>query len=403
MAISASLFSSAARADIVSLGKAVTDVRAKALVAGVINASGPNASKINATLAKYATIPSILSGYQQPAVIADKAPLAKDNVLFGPIIEYLDKALDEFCNGVLFLIIKDNIDGTDAGKIDAIKNLILSFLTFINEVPTKIKIPSSLLDSNFGETSSRLSDVLSKKLGVTIVPPNGITYQELSPIADVLDKTAVAVRASLTAIVTAKAFDKHKSQNNITLIKTIPFLLEKLALLSDDPFALKYLPKFSADVHPIPEPTNSLFTNLTLQNFSTSLSQPNTGIVNYFITSTLSKVSNGVKTQLVTMGSRVHGRAFQTFEQIHLLSAKLVLTIRAYVTILNTIINTFKIRLQDNPAGLTAATAFNAISTKSGFVINLVPMVSGGKRKRRSRKPRQRGRRSRCVKNLTPK
>jgi hypothetical protein len=201
-----------------------------------------------------------------------------------------------------------------------------------------------------------------------------------------------------------KTIDKYKNAKNIALIKSIPSLIESIAKLSDDPFALNYLPKFSTTIVPIPEATLSLFKGLTLDNYSTNLSQMPAGIMNYLITSTLNTLSGGMFRYLTTLQGKVIHRAFQTFDQVNLVAAKCVVVLKVYIRLLNIIINIFQIRLADNPENLKYTKPFNDISKKNGFMVNEIPTASGGKRKRRSTKS---GRRRRTLKrgskNLTPK
>ena len=403
MGVSSATFSVATQANIVSLGPSSLAVRTNSLVAGIINTGGPNAPKINTALAKYATIPTFLSGYKQPTVITDQGELAKNNLIFGPIIAYLDICLDDFCNTVIFFIIKDNMNTTNATTIDGIKNVIVSFLTFINNVPAKIQMPPSMLHPNFGETSSRLTDILSTKMGVTVVQPNSITWKEISPLADAsINHVAKAIRTFLSAIVTAKKIDKYNTPNNVLLIKSIPSLIEEVARLSDDPLSLKYLPKFSTTVYPIPEPTLSLFTSLTTKNYSTNVSQVPEGIMNYLITSTLGTLSSGLVRYLAALEAKVIFRGFSSFDLVDLVAANCIATFKPYIKILNTIINIFQIKLKDDPVIILRVRFFNDISKKNKFMLNEIPAVSGGKRTGRS-KSRRRRTLKRRGKNLTPK
>lgn len=402
MALTSATFSAATQGDIVSLGPSITAVRTNSLVAGVINTAGPNAPKINTALAKYAVIPTFLSGYKQPTLITDQVELAKNNRIFGPIITYLDTCLDEFCNTVVFFIIKDNMNTTNATTIDGIKKVIVSFLAFINNVPTKIKIPETMLHPNFGETSSRLADILSRKLGVSVVQPNSITWKEISPLADAsINHAAKAIRTFLSAIVTAKTIDKYNSPKNVLLIKSIPSLIEEVATLSDDPLSLNYLPKFSTMVVPIPEDTRSLFTSLTTKNYSTNVSQLPAGIMNYLITSTLGTLSTRLVTYLAALEGRVIFRGFSSFDLVDLVTANCIATFKPYIKILNTIINIFQIKLKDDPVIIIKVRFFNNISKKNKFMLNEMPTASGGKRTGRSKTRRRTLKRR--GKNLTPK
>ena len=406
--LTSAVFSTATQADVRSLGTDIATLQKNALAPGVIEPKGPNAALITTTLAKYKVIPTSISGYAQQPVVTDTTQLAKDNAVFGPIVTYLDMTLTDFCNNVIYAAIQDNLTVTDAAKINAIKSLILSYVTFLNNVPTKLLFPGTILNPNFGEIASRLSKVLTAKMGVVIIPPGSMTYQNINVICSgaganpdttqrktsgtVIVEVAVSVRLSLTAIASANAFDKYNTPKNIALLKQIPELLQKLVSLSTDPVCVQYLTNFSATVIPIAEPTNSLFGSLTSSNFSATLSQKTTGIMNYIITQLLSQLPNSLSIFMGWLGTRITGRSFATMDQIYQLTAKVVLVLKAYVDILNLIINVFQVSIQNDAPAVRIVNTFNNLTQKNGFKVNLVPAAQGGKRYRhkRSRKHRRR-------------
>ena len=411
--IKSARFSTAVQADVRYLGTRIADVRTKAVVAGVINTAGPNAAKINSTLAKYATIPTILSGYIQPTVITNESEFARDNIIFGPIIAYLAAAVDDFCIDIIYLIIQDNITSTDATKINNIKNLVVSFVAFVSDLPVRINIPTNLLDPNFIEIASRITDVFSRKLGVTITPPNSIGYQDFLVLcckwpwpntevtsrplltASLINELASSVKLPLVAIANAKAFDTYNTPKNITLLKSIPSLLQALSVASAEPFAIRYIENHSASIFPVPAATNTLFTNLTKDNFTASLSQTSTGIMNYIIQTIVSSIFYAKAQKQVSDVINVKFSPAQA--QMDTL-AKVILMLKEHVKLINTIINIFQIKLADDPVSLRLANIFNNVTMKNKFSINTVPVASGGKR--RSKKRRQR---RRTTKNLRPK
>jgi hypothetical protein len=404
-------FSKATQADVRSFGSDIKTLRANTVAAGVINTAGPNAAVINSTVAKYAEIPPIISAYVPPPAPANKGELAKDNTALAPVISYLSTALSDFCNIILYNIIRDNAGLTDETKKNAIKKLVLSYVdnnSFLSNITRKIPFPGSILDPNFAEISSRLSSILSDKMGVTIVPPGSISYLNIGTICGaagshpdttlrrthgtIIQEIAVSVRLSLDAIVKANNFTKYNTPANIASLRQIPEMLEKLVKLSIDPMCVQYLTNFSSSVIPIAEPTRGFFANLNSSTFSASLSQKPAGIMNYLITQVLTQLPSWMATFMAWLNGRLHQRGFQTMDQVHRLTAKVVLVVKAYVDILNTIIAVFEVSIQNDPAGLRVANMFNEITLKSGFKLDLVPAAKGGKRykHKRSRKYRRR-------------
>jgi hypothetical protein len=248
-------------------------------------------------------------------------------------------------------------------------------------------------------------------MGVVIIPPGSITPANIGVLCGgagtspdtslrktqgtVVGEVAVSIRLSLAAIVTAKTFDKYNTPANIAALKEIPELLKKVATLSTDPMCVQYLTNFSTNLIPIAEPTNSLFTRLTSANFTASLSQQTTGIANYLITQVLTQLPHWLGTFMGWLGTRMIGRSFQTMDQIHQLTAKIVLVVKAYVDVLNKITTIFKISIQNDPAGLRVALMFNDIAVKNGFKVNLIPDAQGGKRYKHKRSRKHRRRRAR--------
>ena len=404
-------FSIATQAEVRSIGFEIMTLRSNAISAGLINPAGPKAPIINSTLAKYAEIPTSISGYIQPPLPTDTNQLAKDNELFGPIITYVGMALTDFCNNVIYNIIEDNIKFTDKVKIDGIRRLLLTYINFLNNVPSKFLFPGSILDPNFREISLRLSNVLSQRLGVMILPPGSMTWPNLGGLcgaigsspdpavrrtpSGVMIEIAHAIRLPVLAIIAAKDFNKYNNEANINALKSIPDLLQNFVTLSRDPVCAAYLTNFSTSIIPIPEVTRTLFVNLNASNFSASLSQLNTGIMNYLSVLVLAQIPHWLCTFISWIGIRIVGRSFSNPDQLNQLVAKTVLVLKGYFDILNVIINIFQVSIQNDPAGLRIAEHINNVTTKNGFKVNLVPVVRGGKmyKRKRSRKQAQRRRR----------
>jgi hypothetical protein len=404
-------FSRLRQDDVRSLGNDIATLRTNTIAPGVINATGPNAALITSTVAKYAQIPTALSAFVTPPAPTDSQELAADNPVLGSVLEALSTALTDFCSTVIYNVIEDNIAVTDPARINLIRRLVLSYVDFLNNIPTRLMFSGSIMDPNFAEVSSRLSSILSTKMGVAITPPGSITPANIgvlcggagaSPDASlrktqgtVIGEVAVSIRLSLAAIVTAKTFDKYNTPANIAALKEIPEMLKNVATLSTDPMCVQYLTNFSTSLIPIAEPTNSLFTNLNSANFTASLSQPTTGIANYLITIVLGHLPHWLGTFMGWLGTRMIGRSFQTMAQIHQLTAKIVLVVKAYVFVLNRIISIFQISIQNDAAGLRVALMLNDITEKNGFSVNLFPTAQGGKRNKHKRSRKHRRRRAR--------
>jgi len=404
-------FCKATQGDVRSLGTDITSLRTNTIAPGVINTAGPNAALITSTAAKYAQIPTSVSAYVPPPTPTDSQELAAEHPVLGTIIEYLSIALTDFCSTVIYNVIEDNIALTDPAKINLIRRLVLSYVTFLNNIPTKLMFSGSILDPNFPEVSSRLSSILSAKMGVIIIPPGSITHGNIGVLCGgvpaspdtslrktqgtIVQEVAVSIRLSLAAIVTAKTFDKYNTPANIAALKEIPELLKKVATLSTDPMCVQYLTNFSTTLIPIAEPTNSLFTNLNSANFTASLSQQTTGIMNYLVTQVLTQLPSWLGTFMAWLGTRMIGRSFQTMDQIYQLTGKIALVVKAYTDVLNKITSIFKISIQNDPAGLRIANIFNDITVKNGFKLNLVPDAQGGKRYKHKRSRKHRRRRAR--------
>lgn len=415
--LTSAAMATAAQGDVRGLAGEITTIRTNALVAGVINTTGPNVNKIKDTLAIYATVSGSLSGYVAPTAAAPFPTtgvdeLAKDNVKYAPVITYLDTALDNLCMNVIYLIIKDNITSTNATQIAAIKTLLLSFLTLINDTSTRLKISGNIMDPNFAETAERLSTVLAKKIGAVITAPGSMTYLDvdnvIKPLPASTDTTLRAtpgnlflevsksVSLSLTKILTAKSFDKYNTPKNITLIQSLPNLLKVLGKQAADPFTLRWLPDISGYIFPIPEPTKSLINNLNKSNFSTSLSQtPTVGILNYLITPVFTTMTGKINEYIGTIYPRRAGRAFVSMDEVYQVAANVVQLLKQYVEIMNIIINVFQIRIIDDIAVRRHLDALNNIITMSKFKINGAPVAYGGKRKKRSMRHRKRVRTTR--------
>ena len=136
-------------------------------------------------------------------------------------------------------------------------------------------------------------------------------------------------------------------------------------------------------------------TNLTKDNFTASLSQTSTGIMNYIIQTIVSSIFYAKAQKQVSDVINVKFSPAQA--QMDTL-AKVILMLKEHVKLINTIINIFQIKLADDPVSLRLANIFNNVTMKNKFSINTVPVASGGKR--RSKKRRQR---RRTTKNLRPK
>lgn len=408
--LTSAIFSTIPQNEIRSLGSEIMTMRTNTLAQSVINTSGAKSSDIRRLVEKYNTIPPNISGYVQPPVSTNTEQLAKDNPLFGPIIMYVDTALGDFGNTILFDVIQDNIATKLATRIEAIVRLLRSYLAFLSSVPSRLSFPGSILDANFSEISSRLSANLSKTLGTVFVPPGSVTFQNIGFLCGgagthpdatlrktsgtVLMEVAVSIRLSLAAIVTANRVGQFNTPANIASLRTIPTLLQNFVTASIDPFCLRYLPNMSGTIVPIAQATQTLFSTLNSSNFSAHLSQANTGIMNYIITQLLNHIPHSLSIYMGWLGTRMIGRSFQSMDQIFELTAKIVVVLKEYTNILNVIINVFRVRIQDDPAGLRVALNFNNITLKNGFSVLLTPVIRGGKlyKHKRSRKHRRRRR-----------
>lgn len=407
----ASRMNTAPATNITALVNDIKTIVTNALKPGVINTTGPNVAEIRRILAKYATpmIPVYMTNYTVPTPpTADSVPplLAKNNPVFGPVIEYLTTTVNDMLMFVILPIIKDNAGLTDTTKITAIRTLILSFIAFVNNIPDKLKLPGTLLDPNFGEIGIKLSNAITSTLGVVVQPPGSITYQDISSLgttfpastnpairktpSSMFIESFNSVKLSLTAIVTSNSVNRYNTPKNIALIKSIPESLKNLASVSSDEFLLKYLVDMSTLIFPVPEPTNSLFTNLNSGNFTASLSQATTGIIPFFCNRVLTDIPNNMMPKLFGwLSARITGRSFQTMDQIYLLVVKVVNVIKGHMAIVNTLINIFQVNISNDVAVQRHVEGLNDILLKSGFQINTKPSASGGRRKKRSVKRRK--------------
>jgi len=407
----------------------------------IINAAGPNVGLINSTLAKYAAIPPAISDFVQvatpiPMPLTGPVELAKDNELYAPIMANVDSGLTDITN-VFFNIIQDNISTTSTTIPINIKNVLMSYINSIDNIIAVLKIPGSLYDTNIPEVANRVAMALTPIVGISAwgtkpFPParmpNGdlfIMSSSLPAVTDVIPAPRAtpglilaecinSISISLRAITAANSYTSYNTPKTITLLQSIPALIESFyPIVSDPTFRVYYTFQNVpiANLLPInfpevfPDPLKTVFSSLNESNFATSMAGP-TGIIQFLITY-FTNIPYPLLLAVQRLAVLGVSRSFQSADQAYRLGSQLTNVIKVFIKGLNIITAAFNIRLKDDTAVVRFVTLVNDCTLKSGFSLNLVPITTGGKRKKRSRKPisrRSHGRRStRHKKNLKHK
>lgn len=203
---------------------------------------------------------------------------------------------------------------------------------------------------------------------------------------------------------TTKTLAQCNNQDTINTIKTIPTLIDDLAMfVAKNEKAIFKLPSINnfvkdemAKIYPLPNDTKKYFTELNSQNFQQNLTNPTNGILKILIPNYTSNYSLNIIKKMVNKANGLSDGPMKV-----LASSICTKIIKLHVAILNALIRAFYIDLSSDITIQPLLDIFTPIFSMAKFNITTTVSQAGGrrnKRKTRANKIKRRCRRQRSVK-----
>jgi hypothetical protein len=353
---------------------------------------------------KYKTIPTFISAYTVPTGLPPVnvsgpavTTLATTNSRFKEIITYLNECINDFGIRLMFCVIKQNSSKTDTGTINALKTFVVSYINFVNKLLRIFRIDPNTVDPKFNLILGKM-DTITSKMEITVPSPSTINIKDLNAIFvsgpastppqrttpdTIIMEIGKSVNLSINAIDASKKIGLYNNESAITILKTIPAIIETLlgkngVFTANRDFLLSLVGSFAKDetakIYPLSNATNAFFNTLSPSNFEKNLTTAGTGILKVLIPNYTSNFSQ-ISQKIVNKG--------QGASNVVLISSISTRIVKAQVGILNALIRAFKINLSADVPIQPHLKIFTSVISKSDFKLITDPSQAGGRRNKR--------------------